>query len=150
MVPEAAVTQVHPVTAPEVKNPPPLLVSKELFTNQVAEDEMSWKLLTPLELNWPWAKNSRFDVLGGTGAEISCAQEALGFVAGFCVQIRTATRVIGVEVGTGAVVLVPPPQLSSSVVITKASTGAITKHLVRPMKHPAMPWRLRRCQAKPV
>jgi hypothetical protein len=125
-------------------------VRRELFRNHVAEDEMSWKLLTPLELNWPCAKNWLPFEPRKTGKELACAQEALGFVAGFCVQIRTATRVIGVEVGTGGVVLVPPPQLSSSVVITKASTGAITKHLVRHIKHPAMPWRLRRCQAKPV
>jgi hypothetical protein len=138
------------MVAPALKNPPPTLVSRELFTNQLAEEEMSWKLLTPLELNWPCAKNWSPTVLRETVSEVFCAQEALGFVAGFCVQIRTATRVIGVEVGTGGVVLVPPPQLSSSVVITKASTGAITKHLVRHIKHPAMPWRLRRCQAKPV
>jgi hypothetical protein len=150
-VPEAAVRQVHPLTAPASKNPPParpgvarLGVRRELFTNQVAEDEMSWKLLTPLELNWPCAKNWLPFVPRKTSKEVACAQEAV--VDGACVQIRTATRVIGVEVGTGAVVLVPPPQLSSSVVITKASTGTITKHLVRHIKHPAMPWRLRRCQ----
>jgi len=154
-VPEAAVRQVHPLTAPASKNPPParpgvarLGVRRELFTNQVAEDEMSWKLLTPLELNWPCAKNWLPFVARKTLKEVACAQEAV--VDGACVQIRTAIRVIGVVVGIGAVVLVPPPQLSSSVVITKASTGAITKHLVRHIKHPAMPWRLRCCQAKPV
>jgi hypothetical protein len=138
------------MVAPALKNPPPSLVSRELLTNQVAEDEMSWKLLTPLELNWPWAKNWLPVVLRETISEVFCAQEVLGLVTGFCVQMRTAMRVIGVEVGSGGVVLVPPPQLSSSVVITKASTGAIIKHLVRHMKHTAMPWQLRRCQAKPV
>ena len=39
-----------------------------------------------------------------------------------------------------------PPQLSNSVVITKAKNGAITKHLFCHIKHPAMPWRLLRCQ----
>ncbi|HTJ08623.1 MAG TPA: hypothetical protein VL393_02945 [Candidatus Binataceae bacterium] len=54
--------------------------------------------------------------------------------------------VIGVDVAIGAVLLELPPQLSNSVVITKAKNGAITKHLFCHIKHPAMPWRLPRCQ----
>ena len=108
---------------------------------------MLLKVLTALELNWPWAKNSTC-VLRGIAAVVACVQAAP--VDGAWAQTRITIRVIGVDVGTGAVLLVLPPQLSSSVVITKASTGAITKHLVRHIKHPAMPWRLRHCQAKPV
>jgi hypothetical protein len=62
--------------------------------------------------------------------------------------MRIAIRVIGVEVGMGAVLFELPPQLSNSVVITKANTGAITKHLFFHIEHPAMPWRLWRCQAE--
>jgi hypothetical protein len=54
--------------------------------------------------------------------------------------------VIGVAVAIGAELLEPPPQLSNSVVITKAKNGATTKHLFCHIKHPAMPWRLLRCQ----
>src|SRR5713101_4957327 len=44
-VPEAAVRQVHPLTVPASKKPPPAGsgVRRELFTNQVAEDDKSWK-----------------------------------------------------------------------------------------------------------
>jgi hypothetical protein len=52
-------------------------------------------------------------------------------------------------VGAGAEVVELLPQLSSSVVITKASTGATTKHFFCHIKHPAMPWALQRCQAEP-
>ena len=54
--------------------------------------------------------------------------------------------VIGVDVAIGGELLEPPPQLSNSVVITKAKNGATTKHLFCHIKHPAMPWRLLRCQ----
>jgi hypothetical protein len=134
------------MVVPEVKNPSPLLVRSELFTNQAADGEMLLKVLTPLELNWPWAKNSTC-VLRRISAVVAWVQAAFD---GASAQTRITIRVIGVDVGTGAVLLVLPPQLSSSVVITKASTGAITKHLFRHIKHPAMPWRLRRCQAKPT
>jgi hypothetical protein len=43
--------QEHPTTVPAVKKPPPWLVMSALLTNQVAELEMSWNVLTPLELN---------------------------------------------------------------------------------------------------
>ena len=56
-VPEAAVMQEHPAAAPATNAPPPVLVKSELLTNHVAELETSWKLLTPFELNSPWAKN---------------------------------------------------------------------------------------------
>ena len=56
---------VQPMVGPEVKKPKPSLVRKELLTNQVAESEMFWKVLTPLELNSPWAKNSKSFVLSG-------------------------------------------------------------------------------------
>jgi hypothetical protein len=49
---------VHPTVVPEVKKPRPVLVSRELLTNQVADGEMFWKVLNPLELNSPCAKNS--------------------------------------------------------------------------------------------
>jgi hypothetical protein len=52
-------------------------------------------------------------------------------------------------VATAVELLELPPQLSRSVVITKASTGATTKHLFCHIKHPAMPWQLQRCQAEP-
>jgi len=137
---------VHPLTVLEVKKPRPWLVRRELSTNQVAESEMFWKVLTPLELNSPWAKNSKFAVLRGISAVAACVHAAP--VDGSCAQTRITIRVIGVAVGTGSGLLEPPPQLSSNVVITKASTGATTKHLLCHIKHPAMPWRLRRCQAE--
>jgi hypothetical protein len=46
---------VHPATVPAVKKPWPSLKRRELLTNQVADCEMFWKLLIPLELNSPWA-----------------------------------------------------------------------------------------------
>jgi hypothetical protein len=143
-VPEAAVTHEHPTTGPAVKKPPPWLVMSELLTNQVADCEISLKVLTPLELNSPWAKNWSLDVPRKTSAVVACVHAAP--FDGCCAQIRITIRVIGVEVGTGAEVVELPPQLTSSVVITKTITGAITKHLFCHIKHPAMPWQLRRCQ----
>jgi hypothetical protein len=111
---------------------------------------MFWKVLIPLELNSPWAYNANelLDI-SGISAVVACVH-AVPLDA--CVpdaQTRITIRVIGVDVGAGAEVLVLPPQLSSSVVITKASTGATTKHFFCHIKHPAMPWALQRCQAEP-
>jgi hypothetical protein len=106
---------------------------------------MFWKVLIPLELNSPCAKNWTC-VLSGISAVVAWVHAAFD---GACAQTRITIRVIGVDVGAGNVVLVLPPQLSSIVVITKASTGATTKHLFCHIKHPAMPWQLQRCQAEP-
>jgi len=149
-VPDAAVIHVHPATGPALKKPSPSLISSELLTNQVVESEMLWTVMTPLELNAPCAKNWLLEVLRVTSVVVSCVHRPptnSGVVDGACVQIRIPTRVIGVDVGDGDTVLELPPQLSSSVVTTKASTGATTKHFFCHIKHPAMPWRLRRCQA---
>jgi hypothetical protein len=108
---------VHPTVVPEVKKPSPWLVRRELLTNQVAESEMFWKVLTPLELNSPWAKNWKFDVLRGISAVVACVH-AVPLDA--CVpdaQIRMTIRVIGVAVGAGVVLVELPPQLSSNIVI---------------------------------
>jgi len=51
-----------------------------------------------------------------------------------------------VAVATGAELVELPPQLSSNAVMTKANTGAISKHLFVHIEHQAMPWRLRHCQ----
>jgi hypothetical protein len=50
-VPEAAVMQVHPIFIPGVKYPAPSLVRRLLLMYQVADSEMFWNVLTPLELN---------------------------------------------------------------------------------------------------
>ena len=66
---------------------------------------------------------------------------------GSCAHIRMTIRVIGVDVGAGGELEEELlPQLISNAVTTKASTGATTKHLLCHIKHPAMPWQLRRCQ----
>jgi hypothetical protein len=103
------------MVVPEVKKPSPWLVRSELLTNQVAESEMFWNELTPLELNSPWAKNWRFDVLRGISAVVACVHAAP--VDGACAQTRITIRVIGVAVGTGVVLVEPLPQLSSNIVI---------------------------------
>jgi hypothetical protein len=141
--PEAAVMQVHPLVGPASNSPLPALNSRLLLTNQVAEGEISVNVLTPLELNCPCAQSSKFCPPSGISTGPDGEQGALD---GFWPQMRIAIRVIGVAVGTGAAVFELLPQLSSNPVITKASTGAITKHLFVHIEHPAMPWRLRRCQ----
>jgi hypothetical protein len=147
MVPEAAVIHVHPTIVRAPKKPPPSLTSSELLMNQVAELETSWKVITPLELNAPWAKSWLFAVCKNISVVPSGVHSAT--VDGACAQIFIPIKVTGVDVGTGVEVLELPPQLSSSVVITKASTGATTKHLFCHIKHPAMPWQLQCCQAEP-
>jgi len=122
-----------------------------LSANQVADCEIFWKVLTPFELNSPWAKNSTW-VLSAILAVVACVHAAAS--DGGVAQMRITIRVIGVEVGTGSVLVELPPQLSSSVVITKTSTGRTTRHLfcnqlLCHIKHPAMPWQLWRCQAAP-
>jgi hypothetical protein len=143
-VPEAAVIHEQPLTGPEVKKPWPLLKRKLLFTNQLADGEILLNELTPLELNSPCAKNWKSAVLRGISADVACVHAAP--VDGAWAQTRTAMMVIGVDVAIGAELLEPPPQLSNSVIITKAKNGATTKHLFCHIKHPAMPWRLLRCQ----
>ena len=115
-----------------------------MFTNQLADGEILLKELTPLELNSPCANSSKPAVLRGISADVACVHAAP--VDGAWAQTRTAMMVIGVDVAIGAVLLEPPPQLSNSDVITKTKNGAITKHLFCHIKHPAMPWRLLRCQ----
>jgi hypothetical protein len=122
-----------------------------LSANQVADGEIFWKVLTPFELNSPWAKNWTW-VLSGILAVVACVHAAAS--DGGVAQMRITIRVIGVEVGAGSVLVELPPQLSSSVVITKTSTGRTTRHLfcdqlLCHIKHPAMPWQLWRCQAEP-
>jgi hypothetical protein len=143
-VPEAAVIHEQPLTGPEVKKPWPLLKRKLLFTNQLADGEILLNELTPLELNSPCAKNWKSAVLRGISADVACVHAAP--VDGAWAQTRTAMMVIGVDVAIGAELLEPPPQLSNSVIITKAKNGATTKHLFCHIKHPAMPWQLLRCQ----
>ena len=65
-------------------------------------------------------------------------------------QTRIPIRVIGVDVGLGVEVLELLPQLGNSVVMTKTvgEHRPEIKHLFCHMKHPAMPWRLLRCQAE--
>ncbi len=137
---------VHPLSVPDVKRPAPWLVRRELLTNQVAEPERSWNVLIPFELNCPWAKNAKFFVLSGISAVVSCVHGAP--VDGASAQTRITIKVTGVAVGIGVELLELPPQLSSNVAITKASTGATIKHLLCHIKHSPMPWRLRRCQAE--
>ncbi len=147
-VPEAAVTHEHPTVECELKKPCPSLLRSELLTNQVTDSPMLWNELIPFELNSPWAykRNELLDIRG-ISSVVACVQAAP--FDGACSQIRNWIRVIGVAVGDGSAVLELPPQLSNSVVITKASTGATTKHLFCHIKHPAMPWQLQRCQAVP-
>jgi hypothetical protein len=147
-VPEAAVTHEHPTVECELKKPCPSLLRSELLTNQVTDSPMLWNEMIPFELNSPWAykRNELLDIRG-ISSVVACVQAAP--FDGACSQIRNWIRVIGVAVGDGSAVLELPPQLSNSVVITKASTGAKTKHLFCHIKHPAMPWQLRRCQAVP-
>lgn len=83
-----------------------------------------------------------------TGYSIAVAWLHDAEADGTCWQTRTNTRVTGVAVGIGVGVLEPPPQLMNSTVITKASTGATTRHLFRHMEHPAMARRIRRCQGE--
>jgi len=137
---------VHPTIVPGVKKPAPLLVRRELLTNQVADNEIFWKVLNPLELNSPWAQNWKSVVFRGISAEVACVHAAP--FDGACAQTRITIRVIGVAVGDGVELLELPPQLSSNVVITNANTGATTKHFFCHIKHPAMPWPLQRCQAE--
>jgi hypothetical protein len=118
-VPEAAVMQEHPAAAPATKDPPPVLVKSELLTNQVAELETSWKLLTPFELNSPWAKNcvgvGDADGVPGPGICALAGWMHAALVLGGCEQTRIAIKVIGVDVGTAAVELVLlEPQLGKS------------------------------------
>ena len=147
-VPEAAVTHEHPTVECELKKPCPSLLRSELLTNQVTDSPMLWNELIPFELNSPCAykRNELLDIRG-ISSVVACVQAAP--FDGACSQIRNWIRVIGVAVGDGSAVLELPPQLSNSVVITKASTGATTKHLFCHIKHPAMPWQLQRCQAVP-
>jgi hypothetical protein len=75
-VPEAAVIHEHPTTVPAVKKPNPWLVMSELLTNQVADCEILLKVLTPLELNSPWAKNWLFVVLRKSSAVVAWVHAA--------------------------------------------------------------------------
>jgi hypothetical protein len=119
-VPDAAVMHEHPAIFPATKTPLPVLVKSELFENHVAELEISWKLLTPFELNSPWAKNCvGVGVADGVPAAGICALAGCmhaELVVGGCEQMRIAIRVIGVEVDAGAVELVLlEPQLGKSI-----------------------------------
>ena len=116
-MPEAAVIHEHPTTVPAVKKPPPSLVMSELFTNQVADEDMSLKLMTPFELNEPWAKNWSPVVSRKSSAVVACVHATP--LEGAAAQIRIPIRVIGVDVGLGVEVLELLPQLGSSVVMMK-------------------------------
>jgi hypothetical protein len=86
----------------------------------------------PFELNWPCAKNS-IPVLNATAVDAAWGQVTYG--EGVTLQTLMNTSVTGVEVGAGAVVLEPPPQLKRTAVRTNASAGAITRHLFRHIEH---------------
>lgn len=96
-----------------------------------------------MELNWPWAKRENFWLVGSaTGVGAGQAVP----VGGCFEQIRNTTKVTGVEVGTGVVVVLLLPQLNSNAAIMKPRTGTITRHLFRHIEHQAMALRLQSCQ----
>src|SRR5689334_7552298 len=100
----------------------------------------------PFELNSPWSNSWKFFMLRGISTEVACVHAAP--IDGACAQTRITISVVGVEVATGLEVLELLPQLGSSVIIsmTYPSTGTIISSLLCHIEHPAMPWRLRRCQ----
>lgn len=138
----------HPAAGPLTNFSPlpetkPVAVIAEVLENQDALLVMPPYVITPFELNCPWARRKNF--------ELTSTLTGVGWEQGPVLsppfeQIRTAMSVTGVEVGTGVVVVLVLPQLKIIAAITNPSTGTIIRHLFRHIEHQAMARQLKPCQ----